>query len=296
METVETVNELTDLISEEAEHVSNIFSELWNYLKNVLPSLGFAVLVLISGMLLSKFLLKLLERTLGKSKLDPTAAGFLHSLMRVILYVLVTVIVLSVLNVPMTSIITVIGTVSLTVGLALQDSLSNVAGGFLILFSKPLKVGDLVDYAGITGTVECIGILQTKLKKPDGTTIFIPNRKISDAVIQNYSEDPKRRLDVNFGISYDADTELAKKLITEILNQHESVLHDMPCTVRIGELADNAVILHVRVWTTHADYWDVYYDLHEQVKQIFDQYQIAIPYPQRDIHLYYENHEKKPSA
>lgn len=289
--TEETAVELGEVLTEEAEHVSSVFTDLWNYCKGVLPSLGSAVLVFILGIILSKFLLKILKRTLEKSKLDKTASGFLHSLIRVVLYILVTVIVLSVLNVPMTSIITVIGTVGLTVGLALQDSLSNVAGGFLILFSKPLKVGDFVEYAGITGTVEVIGILQTKLKKLDGTTVFIPNGKISDAVILNYSEDPKRRLDLNFGIGYESDTELAKKLICEILNQHSAVLHQMPYTVRIGELGDNAVIIHVRVWTTHNDYWNLYYDLHEQVKQAFDENKISIPYPQRDIHIIQKQEE-----
>ena len=281
----ETSAELGEVISGEAEHVGSVFTGMWDYVRGILPSLGSAVLVFALGMLLSKFFLKFLKKTLDKSRLDKTASGFLHSLIRVILYILVTVIVLSVLNVPMTSIITVIGTVGLTVGLALQDSLSNVAGGFLILFSKPLKVGDFVEYAGITGTVEVIGILQTKIKKADGTIVYIPNNQISNAVIQNYTEDPKRRLDINFGIGYNSDSELAKKLISEILEQHPAVLHQENYTVRIGELADSAVMIYVRVWTTHTEYWNLYYDLHERVKKAFDEHQIAIPYPQRDIHI-----------
>ena len=285
----ETSPELGEVISGEAEHVGSVFTGLLEYVSKILPSLESALLVFGIGILLSKFFLKFLAKTLEKSKLDKTAAGFLHSLIRVVLYILVTVIMLSVLNVPMTSIITVTGTVGLTVGLALQDSLSNVAGGFLILFSKPLKVGDFVEYAGITGTVETIGILQTKLKKADGTAVYIPNNQISNAVIQNYSEDPKRRLDLSFGISYDADTEFAKKLISDILNQHKAVLHNEAFTVRIGELADSAVMIYVRVWTTHAEYWNLYYDLHEQVKQAFDENKIAIPYPQREIHIINQN-------
>ena len=282
----ETVPELGEVITGEAEHVSSVFNGMWEYVRGILPSLGSAALVFIIGILLSKFFLKFLGRTLSRSKLDKTAAGFSALPDKsCVLYILVTVIVLSVLNVPMTSIITVIGTVGLTVGLALQDSLSNVAGGFLILFSKPLKVGDFVEYAGITGTVETIGILQTKLKKADGTAVYIPNNQISNAVIQNYSEDPKRRLDINFGIGYDSDTELAKKLISDILEKHQLVNHELAYTVRVGELADSAVMIHVRVWTTHAEYWNLYYDLHEQVKKSFDENQISIPYPQRDIHI-----------
>ncbi len=288
METTE-MPEIGEVITEEAEHVTSIFTGLLDYVKGILPSLGSAVLVLILGIIFTRILLRFLERAVQRSKLDKTAAGFLHSLIRVILYVLVAVIVLSVLNVPMTSIITVIGTIGVTVGLALQDSLSNVAGGFLILFSKPLQVGDFVDYAGITGTVESIGILQTKLKKTDGTTVFIPNGKISDAVILNYSEDPKRRLAIDFGIGYDSDVESAKKIICDLLDKHEAVLHDLAYTVRIGELADSAVILHVRVWTTHENYWDLYYDLHEQVKKAFDENQINIPYPQKEIRILNKN-------
>ena len=187
------------MITEEAEHVSSLFTAAGNFIRGILPSLGFAAAVFLGGMLLTKLLLKFVGRALRKSRIEPTAASFLHSLLTVIMYVLVMIIVLSVLNVPMTSIITVIGTMGLAIGLALQDSLSNVAGGFLILFSKPLKVGDYVEFDGITGTVESIAILQTKLRRSDGTTVFIPNSKISEAVICNYSEDPKRRLDVNFG-------------------------------------------------------------------------------------------------
>ncbi|MDE5885244.1 MAG: mechanosensitive ion channel [Oscillospiraceae bacterium] len=286
LESNEVVGEISEVITEQTEHVTSIFQGIGDFIKGIFPSVGFAVIILLLGLIFAKFLMKFVNRTLQKSKLDPTACGFLQSLIRVILYVLVIVIVLSVLNVPMTSIITVIGTISLTIGLALQDSLANVAGGFLILFSKPLKVGDLVEFDGITGTVEIIGILQTKMKKADGTTVFIPNRKISDAVILNYSEDQKRRLDLNFGIGYDSDENFAKTIISGILDKHESVLHDQDYTVRVGELADSAVIIHVRVWTTNENYWKLYYDLQEKIKKAFDQNHISIPYPQADIHIH----------
>jgi small conductance mechanosensitive channel len=160
-----------------------------------------------------------------------------------------------------------------------------VAGGFLILFSKPLKVGDYVEFAGITGTVESIAILQTKLRRPDGTAVFIPNGKISDAVVLNYSEDPRRRLDLEFSIAYDADAEKAKDLLTAIVLKSPYVLKDESPVIRIGGLGDSAVTLHVRVWTEHAHYWDLHYDLHEQVKAAFDKHGIQIPYPQMDVHL-----------
>lgn len=292
MGTTEAVYEAASVITEEAEHVSDIFGEVVLFLKSMLPSLCFALIVLLAGMIAVKLLLAMIGRGLNKSHLEPTAASFLQSLISVILYVLVGVIVLSILNVPMTSIIAVIGTMGLAIGLALQNSLSNVAGGFLILFSKPLKVGDYVEFAGITGTVESIAILQTKLRRPDGTAVFIPNGKISDAVVLNYTEEPERRLDMEFGIGYAADAEKAKDLIAGILLKSPYVLKDKPPVIRIGELADSAVILHVRVWTEHAHYWDLRYDLNEQVKAAFDKHGIPIPYPQMDVHL--QNNPEQP--
>lgn len=283
--TTEETNEIVSAIGDEAEHVSTLLTSVLNYIRGMLPSLAFAAVVFIAGMLLTKLLLRILNRTLSKSRLEPTAASFLHSLLSVIAYVLVAVIVLSVLNVPMTSIITVIGTMGLAIGLALQNSLSNVAGGFLILFSKPLKVGDYVEFGGVTGTVESIAILQTKMRRPDGTTVFIPNGKIADAMVLNYSEDPMRRLELDFGIGYDADAEQAKAIIRELLAKSPFAEKDPPPLVRIGELGESAVVLHVRVWTQHEHYWELYYDLLEQVKQAFDENGISIPYPQMDVHI-----------
>lgn len=278
-------NEIADIISEEAEHVTSIFTTVADYVKGLLPSAAFALAVLLIGIVLSKILLKIISHALEKSRLEPTAASFLHSLLSVILHVLLGVIVLSVMNVPMTSIITVIGTMGLAIGLALQNSLSNVAGGFLILFSKPLKVGDFVEFSGVSGTVESIAILQTKLRQPDGTTVFIPNGKIADSMILNYSEDPNRRIDLSFGISYDADFEKAKKIICGIIEKNPHAKNGPAPIVRVGGLDDSAVTIHVRVWTTHEHYWDLYYDLHEQVKKAFDKHGIGIPFPQVDVHM-----------
>lgn len=285
MGTTEAVNEAASAITEEAEHVSTLFGDISSFVKGLLPSLCFALIVLAVGVLAVKLLLRLIGRGLRRSRLEPTASSFLQSLVSVVLYVLVAVIVLSILNVPMASIIAVIGTMGLAIGLALQNSLSNVAGGFLILFSKPLKVGDFVEFDGITGTVESIGILQTKLRRLDGTSVFIPNGKISDAVVLNFSEDPRRRLDLEFGIAYDANAEKAKDLITAILLKSPYVLKDSPPLIRIGALTDSAVVLYVQVWTMHEHYWDLRYDLIEQVKASFDSSGIAIPYPQMDVHL-----------
>lgn len=280
-----TENTITEILTEETENVSNLFTAIGDFVKGLLPSLGFAVLVFAAGVVVIRLIMKAVGRGMARSKADATAVSFLHSLISAALYVILAVITLSVLGVPMTSIITVIGTVGLAIGLALQNSLSNIAGGFIILFSKPLKVGDFVEFDGIKGTVESIAIFQTKLRRDDGTTVFIPNGKISEAVILNYTETPNRRLDVNVAIGYGDDAERAKALISGILNTHPEVLQDPAPTVRIGKLADSAVEIYVRVWTTHAHYWELYYDLHEQIKAAFDENGVSIPFPQMDVHI-----------
>lgn len=283
--TAATENEFEAAITEEAEQVSTLLTDFWNFIKSILPSLGAALLVLIIGMMLSKALMKIIKRTLHKTNIDPTANSFLSSIISVLLHAIVAVIVLSVLNVPMDSIVTVIGTAGLAIGLALQDSLANVAGGFLIMFTKPLKVGDLVKFGDITGTVKSVGILQTKLILGDQTIVVIPNGQVSEAVIINYSEKSQRRLDLEIGISYEDDFEKAKRLIHEIITAHPLALEDPAPLVRVGALGNNAVILYVKVWCDNGDYWDLHYDMHEMIKKSFDENGISFPYPQMDVHL-----------
>lgn len=278
-------NILEAMATGEPARIDEILSGLWDFVKSILPSLAMAAAVLFVGVILIKFLMRFVKRALKRSNINPTAASFLNSLISVILYILVAIIVLSVLNVPMTSIVAVISTAGLAIGLALQDSLANVAGGFWIMFSKPLKVGDLVQFDDITGTVKEIGILQTKLILSDETAVFIPNGKVADAVIINYSEQALRRLDLNIGIAYTDDFEQAKQLISELIAAHPFALEQPESLVRVGGFGDSALILHVRVWTENDNYWPLYYDLHEQIKTAFDENGISIPFPQVDVHM-----------
>ncbi len=280
-----TENELEAVITEEVEQVSGILTGFWNFIKSLLPSLGSAVLVLVLGVMLSRALMKVIKRTLKRTSIDSTAVSFLNSLISVALYAIVAVIVLSVLNVPMDSIITVIGTAGLAIGLALQDSLANVAGGFLIMFSKPLKVGDLVKFGDVTGTVKSVGILQTQLILGDQTVVFIPNGQVADAVIINYSEKEMRRLDLEIGISYDDDFERAKKLISDLIKAHPMAAAEPAPLVRLGSFGADAIVLHVKVWTKNEHYWDLHYDLHEQIKTAFDTNGISFPFTQVDVHM-----------
>ncbi len=281
----ETAAELGEMLSNEAEHVTGVFSGLWNAVRSVLPSLGFAAVTFICGMMLTKILMKCVKRGISRSNINPTAASFLQSLVQVMLYVVVAVIVLSILKVPTTSIVTLIGAMGLALSLAVQDSLANVAGGFIIMFTKPMKVGDLVKFDDVMGTVDSIGILQTKLMLPDKTTVFIPNGLVADAMIVNYSEQELRRLDLEIGISYNDDFEAAKQVIAELIAQSEYAVTDPEPVVRLGAFGDSAVILHVRVWSSNEHYWDLHYELHEQIKKAFDEAGISFPFPQMDVHL-----------
>ncbi|MBQ8010817.1 MAG: mechanosensitive ion channel [Oscillospiraceae bacterium] len=283
--TQNTETEIEAAISQEAEEVSTLLTGLLNFIKSILPSVGSALLVLFIGVMLAKALMKIIKRTLKRTTIDPTAGSFLTSVISVLLYVIVAVIVLSVLNVPMDSIVTVIGTAGLAIGLALQDSLANVAGGFLIMFTKPLKVGDLVKFGDVTGTVKSVGILQTRLVLGDQTVVFIPNGQVAESVIVNYSEKEMRRLDLEIGISYDADFEKAKQVIAELIQAHPLAAEDPAPLVRVGRFDDSAVVLFVKVWTANDHYWDLHYDMHEQIKKAFDANGISMPYPQVDVHM-----------
>lgn len=281
----ETAAELGEMLTNEAEHVTGVFSGLWNAVRSVLPSLGFAAVTFVCGMMLTKILMKCVKRGISRSNINPTAASFLQSLVQVMLYVVVAVIVLSILKVPTTSIVTLIGAMGLALSLAVQDSLANVAGGFIIMFTKPMKVGDLVKFDDVMGTVDSIGILQTKLMLPDKTTVFIPNGLVADAMIVNYSEQELRRLDLEIGISYNDDFETAKQVIAELIAQSEYAVTDPEPVVRLGAFGDSAVILHVRVWSSNEHYWDLHYELHENIKKAFDEAGISFPFPQMDVHL-----------
>ena len=193
---------------------------------------------------------------------------------------------MSALGIPMTSFIAIIGAAGLAVGFALQGSLGNFAAGVMILLFKQFKAGDVIEAAGILGVVESLNIFSTQLKTGDNKTIFVPNGKLVGDNIINYSTKPTRRVDLVIGVSYDADLSHVKSVLGDILAKEDRVLKDPEPTIGVLELADNSVNFAVRPWVNAADYWGVYFDLHETIKVRFDSERIGIPYPQRDIHLH----------
>ena len=220
-----------------------------------------------------------------KTNTDHTAISFLRSLVKILLYTIVFIITLSILNIPMTSIIAVISAAGLAVGLALQNSLSNLAGGFIILFSKPFKSGDYVETNSVSGVVESISILYTKILTNDNKTIYIPNGKVSDSQIINYSEQPVRRVDLEFGISYSDDVEKAKSVIMDLAKSYDLVLKEPEPFVRLGVQAEDSLQIVVRLWTETENYWQVKFDFTEMVNKAFSENGITIPFRQLDVHI-----------
>lgn len=292
-ETTETTTELQiplfdntpSNVIEGVENASSLLTTLTNKFISALPILIFALTVFCLGIVLSKILIKFTSKFVERSNIDNTAGSFLISLLRIMLYLLVVIIALSILNVPMTSIVTVIGTMGLAIGLALQNSLSNLAGGFIVLFSKPFKSGDLIEIDNSLGKVESIGILYTKIITPDNKSIFIPNGKISDAKIINYSDNPVRRVDIVFDIGYGDNFEKAKKIIEKIIESDNLILNEPEPVVRMDCHKESSVGICVKVWTATENYWNVYYNLNENVKAEFDRNNIEIPFGQIDVHL-----------
>ncbi len=259
-----------------------------NFIDKILgfmPTLLFAFIIFVLGIFATKIILKILSRGLRKSKLDVTAHGFLKSLVRIVLYTLVIVISLTILKVPMTSIVAVIGAAGLAVGLALQNSLSNLAGGFIILFSKPFSVGDFIESNGVSGAVESISILYTRLLTPDNKVVYIPNGQVSGSKIVNYTQEKMRRLDLNFEIAYTSDYNEAIRVLKDVIANNSLALTEPEPFVRVGEQSAKNIVITMRVWVESENYMNLNHDLLEQVKTAFDENNIAVPYNQIDVHL-----------
>lgn len=253
------------------------------------PKVFLALLTLVVGFLIVGFVIKMMKKAMTANKVEPSLKGFLESLVATVLKVLVLITVAAMLGVQMTSFVAILGAAGLAVGLALQGSLANFAGGVLILFFKPFKVGDLIKAEGYLGKVESILIFSTVLKTLDNKTVIIPNGKLSNGAIMNYSVEEKLRVDMTFGVGYEDDFEKAKTILEKIIANNAMILKEPKPLIAVGELADSSVNIICRVWTEKDNYWIVNFAMNEAVKKEFDKHSLTIPYPQRDIHLHQVN-------
>ena len=254
-----------------------------------------ALLVLIAGWVVAGWIEKHTGKVLKRiDRVDATLRSFVTNLVRYAILVLVMIAVFAQFGIQPTSIIAVLGAAGLAVGLALQGTLANIAAGVLLLFLRPFRVGESIDAGSIAGTVREIGLFSTELQTWDGIYLMVPNSQLASAAIQNYSRLPTRRLNLVIGISYTDDIDKALKVLSELLQNDERILDDPAHQVMVKELAESSVNINLRCWTNRENYWSLRFDLTKQAKQRLDEYDISIPFPQRDVHLYHEG--KQPEA
>ena len=263
------------------EWLNNIGSQIFEILIQIL----FALLILIVGFRLVKVLMKKLSSGRLFSKLDPSVHSFLNNFIGIALKVLLIVTAASVLGVPMASIITLLGSAALAIGLSLQGSLSNLAGGVIILVFRPFKVGDYITCGEIAGTVTDIGIFYTHVTAVDNKVVIVPNAVITNASVTNFSANELRRLDLTFTTGYTSDIGQVKATLLAVADRHPHVLKDPAPMARLTAHGDSSLQFTCRVWVKSEDYWDVNFDLMEEVKKAFDEKGIQIPYPQLDVHI-----------
>jgi small conductance mechanosensitive channel len=247
-----------------------------------------ALAIFVVGRIVAGLVARFVARLMHRAKAAPILITFVRQLTYVGLLIVVILAALSRLGVQVTSFIAVLGAAGLAVGLALQGSLANFAAGILIMVFRPFKVGDFVDIAGETGTVEDITVFTTQIVTPDNRTIIVPNASVTGDSIVNYTVKGTRRVDLVIGVGYDADLKQTRQAILDVLSQDERVLKDPEPTVAVLELADSSVNFAVRPWCSAGDYWPVYFATQEAVKERLDAEGISIPFPQSDVHLYRE--------
>ena len=255
-------------------------------LEDMLPNLIAAVIILVAGFLITRVTLRIMGKGLNLKHVDPTIHKFLMSMVKVVMTVIIVVSALSAVKVPMSSIIAAIGTAGIAIGLALQDSLSNVAGGFVILFAKPFKCGDYVKRGTDEGTVDAISILYTRLLTIDNKAVFIPNSNVAKSSVTNFTDEDRRRLEIRFAVSYRDDFRKAEKLIREVIEGHQKILTspEKPLVV-MDEHGSHGIIILTRSWVKTADYWQTKWDILAAVKDTFDANGITIPFDQMDVHI-----------
>ncbi|MEZ8035704.1 MULTISPECIES: small-conductance mechanosensitive channel MscS [Vibrio] len=272
---------LVDGLSQAEQWLTNNSDLFIQYGVNIIS----ALIILFIGNLIVKAVANSVSKVLQKKKMDRAVIEFIHGLVRYLLFVIVLIAALGRLGVQTASVVAVIGAAGLAVGLALQGSLSNFAAGVLIVAFRPFKSGDYVEIGGVAGSVDSIQIFQTVLTTPDNKMVVVPNGSVIGSPITNYSRHDTRRIDLMIGVSYGADLQKTKELLTKICESDERVLKEPGVQVGVHTLADSSVNFVVRPWVSTAEYWNVYFDLMQAIKEGLDKEGIEIPFPQMDVHM-----------
>lgn len=248
-----------------------------------------ALVIFFVGRWIAKLIRKLVDAQMAKRKIDETIARFLSNLIYIGLMTFIFIAILGILGIQTASFVAIIGAAGLAIGFALQGSLSNFAAGFLLILFRPFKKGDFIEAAGTAGIVEEIQIFTSILNTPDNKTIIIPNGKIMGDNITNYSANNTRRIDFVFGVGYGDNLQEVRNVLQMVAERDDRILKDPEPMIAVKELADSSVNFLLRVWVNTSDYWDVFFAVTETVKQRFDEENISIPFPQRDVHVFENN-------
>ncbi|EKY28916.1 mechanosensitive ion channel family protein [Clostridium celatum] len=263
------------------KYIENIIT--WASTKGIKLIIG--ILMLYIGWKIVNKLVKIMNRTLQRRNVDATLSSFLDTFVEIALKIIVVVIFMGYVGIDTAGIAALVASAGVAIGLALQGSLSNFAGGVIILLIRPFNVGDYVEGSGHSGTIEKIGIFYTHMTTVDNKLILIPNGNLANGSIVNYSAKELRRVDLTFGVGYEEDIIKVKRVLSNIIEAHESILKTPEPFIALSAHGDSAVNFVVRVWCNNKDYWKIYFDLLEQVKLKFDEENISIPYPQMDLHI-----------
>ncbi|MBV7316741.1 mechanosensitive ion channel family protein [Shewanella sp. NIFS-20-20] len=265
----------------------------WNQMAADLPGLVvtygvkilLALVIFIVGKYIANLVKKLTNKTMANRKIDKTVSSFVANIAWTVVFAFTVIAALGQVGVQTASLVAVIGAAGLAVGLALQGSLANFAAGVLMVLFRPCRVGDYVEAAGVSGTVDEITIFSTRLLTPDNKVVIAPNSAMMSGTITNYSTMDTRRIDLVIGVSYDADIKLTKQILTDVVEKCDLVLSEPGYTIALAELADSSVNFVVRPWVKTSDYWPARFALMEAVKVSLDDAGIGIPYPQMDLYL-----------
>ena len=265
------------------------FLKSYDFNAKTLPNLAIRIIGALAILIIGCFIVKKLVKNIESGKIfkrvNKTLRLFLRHLLAVALYAVIAVTIIAVLGFDMTALSAVIASCGLTVGLALQGGLANIAGGIMLIMFKPFEIGDYVESCGVSGTVVDIGLFYSTLTTPDNKKVVVPNGTISNNVITNYSTHDTRRIDFDFQIAYSADVNVSKKVLYACARADEKILKDPAPTVMMVSHNDSSITMRLRVWVKNEDYWDVYFAMYEQVKHNFEEYGIEIPYPHLNIKI-----------
>lgn len=264
-------------------HLKQLLNDLGNWSVSLIGKLVIAVIIWVIGKKIIKVLDKIVKKMLDRSSLDKGVVNFVVSVLKFAMYAILIMIVVDKLGFQTTSLLTLFGSAALAIGMSLQGSLSNFAGGILILIFKPFKVGDYIVVGTNEGTVKSIEILYTRLVTIDNKVIMLPNGSLSNSSIVNVGAENTRRIDIQIGIGYSSDIPKAKKLLEQVINSEKGILKDKDVLVVVKSLDESCVTLETRAWVNTADYWNVRFNLLEHYKNIFDENGIEIPFNQLDV-------------